>query len=1113
MAVLKTRGLATLLILLIIGVNTSLASLPIPPSRYGVRPLRLFSNHTFSSNVPSTATLSDIASQTWTFSSTSVGLSSSELLSHTRSTSHDTSSFLSSSSSSGGAATSSQVSVPTSDSASTDAGTVILSAPTINTISAPNSVSTISSLVITDTTSTIDPDSISTTGSTSADTISVTTSTQSRSTNSIISTSDSTSTEPTSTTLTTDSTSSNSATTDTASSADLPPFTTPTGTLTSGPAETSEAVAIAPILLYLWSKKSLLQDEEHKQQYIDNVKRSQKDSKALFDRFKEKPPAKPECNKKSMKKRSLISGILDAFKEVADLVSCAVNVLDNLADAVDKIRPPIPEIDILTDTLKDLGNEIKKRGDEKPTSASSYASSSTVASSSCTAAITKTWESILCTVTATSSINGRRQDQGCTTEVYSTVTGCSVVASTTTSITTIAPESTPISLCEFGSCGSGQNCPQKKREFQKRVPPRLSDPAFNTWSGPENYGGSRQQFIAGESWRVYENPVQESYRGVKLETGTTSNLISFLGETSSLAVAGLYGCTTVIAVSRRGAWASHSWEAPSFTPYSNDLSPPTDLEQHEIFQREVLEALHKGTSVNHLYGLSELRVTANNNMFPTTHLLEDDADPRIFIFMPYERGELGTINWNNEFPVGLPEAWGQDDGLPSKNQQIENEIKAIFKIPNGLDVPYEKVLYAPREGLKGEDLGDKDFDSNREKVLVQYQPAKSCQDKASWRVWFEGHALQDSHQSSWTPSANQIVDYQGALKDRDDSAGNPIDCPLPSSTVIPSVSSTSQGTSLSIIASPASPTGQSTLSSLVTLASSTAQSSSSSTATLLSSSTGQNTVSSIVTLASSTVQGSSSSTPIQSVPSTNQVASSSTMRSPTSSTVQSTLSSIETLASTIVQSSSLSIATLLSSSTDESTSLPSQYTSSFLSMLSSTSVQGSSTSLSSTETPTETPTTTSELTTESPTDVTTTTSSEPTPTPTTIITPLQAFDIVCNKESDFPGHADVSRNWQGKFAHVFGSLWMPEGGLMSNSSPAIDGKFKDNHGISYEYSVSWVAMCVTTEEQQSFQFPLDEQGELNAETILKDDYKLCNNGGVGGSRQVGCLEYTFIGAK
>ncbi|KAI1425534.1 hypothetical protein F5Y12DRAFT_747204 [Xylaria sp. FL1777] len=216
---------------------------------------------------------------------------------------------------------------------------------------------------------------------------------------------------------------------------------------------------------------------------------------------------------------------------------------------------------------------------------------------------------------------------------------------------------------------------------------------------------------------------------------------------------------------------------------------------------------------------------------------------------------------------------------------------------------------------------------------------------------------------------------------------------------------------------------------------------------------------------------------------------------------------------------SLPTRTLSSSSGAQDSSLSAQSTPTTLASSFSTLEQPSSTTLlSSTEAPTGSPTTPLELTTASSSDTPTTALPEPTPTPTPTITPLKVFDIVCNNEADFPGHADVSGNWQGNFAHVFGTLWMPEGGYMSNSSPPVDGKFKDNHGISYEYSVSWIPMCVTTMDVQNFEFPLGEQGGVNAggvnaEALLKDDYKLCNNGGVGGSRQVGCLEYTFIGAK
>lgn len=195
-------------------------------------------------------------------------------------------------------------------------------------------------------------------------------------------------------------------------------------------------------------------------------------------------------------------------------------------------------------------------------------------------------------------------------------------------------------------------------------------------------------------------------QGVQLVTGTTSNFIQFVHYTGSLAVAGLYGCTSVIAISKRGAWVSHHWEAPAFTHYAGDLWPPTDLEQLEIFRQEVLIALHKGYGTDNLFGLGELRDKNAADDLPLAHLMDDDADPRVFIFAPYERAARGDPNYNNEFPVGLSEAWGKDDGLPSKNQQIQNEIRAIFSIPSGFVVPYEKVLYAPRVPLEKEDLGD-----------------------------------------------------------------------------------------------------------------------------------------------------------------------------------------------------------------------------------------------------------------------------------------------------------------------------------------------------------------------------------------------------------------------
>lgn len=448
---------------------------------------------------------------------------------------------------------------------------------------------------------------------------------------------------------------------------------------------------------YLWQKKSLLQDEDHKQEYIDDVKKSRDNFVALFNQFETKPPSMPECQKTSLNKRSLISGIINTFKSAVDLISCGVDVLNNLVDSVEKIEPPISVVDILTDTLRDIGDELEKENDEPTSTTETFASSTKY--SSCTTSFTKTWESVLCAVTAASSANNKRQDQPCTTQIYSTVTGCSAVDSTVTSTTTTTPGVKPTPQCSFESCGTGSTCPVQKRGLERRRPNRVTQPEDYSWAGPGNYGGNNQNFMAGEVAIAYDFVDHDDpfTRAVKLDIGTTSNYLFFAKSPGSLAVAGLYGCTSVIAVSKRGAWASHMWEVPSFTHSYLDPAPPSAQEQLDIFRQQVLNALHSSNGVNHLFSLAELRDSSASEDLLLSHTMDDDADPRVFIFTPYKRADPGTPDYNNEFPVDLPEAWGEDDGIPSKTQQIENEVKAIFSAPNGFNVPYEKIIYAPRQ--------------------------------------------------------------------------------------------------------------------------------------------------------------------------------------------------------------------------------------------------------------------------------------------------------------------------------------------------------------------------------------------------------------------------------
>ncbi|KAI1171346.1 hypothetical protein F4777DRAFT_64442 [Nemania sp. FL0916] len=872
------------------------------------------------------------------------------------------------------------------------------------------------------------------------------------------------------------------ASTDTASTTDLahptgfPSFTTPTVTLTSSPAESSEAVTVAPILFYLWSKRSLIQDKQQKNEYIDNVKKSRDDILAVLDKLKEKPEPKPECRKKSLTKRSLISGILGLFQGIADLISCTVAVLDNLVDAVKQIDPPIPEIELLTDTLKDLGDELDRKSDEHSTLTSSHGSSSTYSSSSssCTLSITKTWESVLCTVTATSSGNKRRQDQDCTTELYTTVTGCSAIESTITSTTTIEP--TPTARCGFNSCGGGGLCPREERGLQKRQPPRISEPEPNTWAGPENYGGSNQNFMAGESWRAY-HPTDIFSRGVKTNVrGTTSNEIGFLGNTGSLAVSGLYGCTSVVVVSRRGAWINHMWEAPFFTPYTNDPAPPSPLEQQDIFRKEALMPLLQETGPDNSFGISDMRVITNGPEFPTSHLMEDDADPRVFIFAPYERLGENDPEYNNEFPKNLPEAWGMDDGLPSFNQQIENEIRAIFRAPSGYNVPIEKVLYAPLQSKKGDRdlLVDPLFKHHRGKALVQYQPALKCGDMASWRVWFEGHELTSSHQASWAPTALQkAYEDEVVMKKRQDS-NDTMACPSPSS---PTTTISTAASSLTI-----------------TVPSSSASSSPASSSSVSSSSLLSATLSSI------------SSSSISSSSVLSSTISSFTLTSTISSTDSGISSTVTTSASSADQDTSSSLSSDQPPLTTSTSALSSDLSSDQPPSTTSTSTSSLTTSFVSFTEPLP-----SELSTVPPeTDLDPTTTASPEATPTSVA--LKLFDLVCNDELDFPRHEHLNPVYVLALAKRFSEVGIPEGGYMNSSSPKIHQAWTDNEGLLYEFSVEWIPSCVTQVDKQEFSLPIGNNDlGIGVEQIMVGNYENCLMEGSGGSTQVGCLKYSFSG--
>jgi len=94
--------------------------------------------------------------------------------------------------------------------------------------------------------------------------------------------------------------------------------------------------------------------------YIDQVDQTYDDIANLFNNLSEQPDSPSECSQTSLKKRSLISPILNALNSVGSLISCAVQVastlLNNLLNAVKNVSPNIDGVDLLTDTLTDIAS-------------------------------------------------------------------------------------------------------------------------------------------------------------------------------------------------------------------------------------------------------------------------------------------------------------------------------------------------------------------------------------------------------------------------------------------------------------------------------------------------------------------------------------------------------------------------------------------------------------------------------------------------------------------------------------------------------------------------------------------------------------------------------------
>ncbi|VZH92068.1 unnamed protein product, partial [Fusarium fujikuroi] len=75
-----------------------------------------------------------------------------------------------------------------------------------------------------------------------------------------------------------------------------------------------------------------------------------------------------------------------------------------------------------------------------------------------------------------------------------------------------------------------------------------------------------------------------------------------------------------------------------------------------------------------------------------------------------------------------------------------------------------------------------------------------------------------------------------------------------------------------------------------------------------------------------------------------------------------------------------------------------------------------------------------------------------------------------------------------------GTRWRMDGGW--EAGPDIEHTYKEtSHGVVYEYKVNWA----------------QGSGDITAYSLMRGAFEKCNNGGLGGSIQAGCLVYTLNG--
>ncbi|CCF44037.1 hypothetical protein CH063_13564 [Colletotrichum higginsianum] len=219
-------------------------------------------------------------------------------------------------------------------------------------------------------------------------------------------------------------------------------------------------------------------------------------------------------------------------------------------------------------------NNDKDDDDDKSkskTRTKTHSSTATTTSSSCTATVTATQKSIFCSVA-----RGNTAEAECSTSAYTTVKQCSVIATATTVTSTYTSMPSAI-LCGPDSCG-GRACAIKKIERSEDSAAqglvRRGDPSLGKWPDPSDHE-NHESFIVSQIDAIAEDTAKKERYTPKLvehgpNDGPSANWTTFKDNVEAIGLEGLFGCTSIVLVSRKGAWISHIWQT-TMDPEEEDL--------------------------------------------------------------------------------------------------------------------------------------------------------------------------------------------------------------------------------------------------------------------------------------------------------------------------------------------------------------------------------------------------------------------------------------------------------------------------------------------------------------------------------------------------------------